>query len=407
MPFATLTAAWLLGAPVQASLEAGVRQEMRARSRTAADVGARVAGDAELRPHLIAGLAFSYPHFVLGYSPILNLREPYGRGARAEVLHNAELRMDLPLNQRFRLSAAQNLSYGENDFSSLTALINPAGTALEPVPRGLKARTLSSASSAGLQAQLSRLVTFGMTLGFTYSGGADRPSRAGLPIQRVFRLGTELGVRVSPLDSLATLLAASRTSFDTGAATHVLELGERWQRRLARHTDLTLTASVNAVQERRFSLMPGAAVSLVQRFAVPRLAPSEGGDGQTSGHAQAGGAARAAGLEGRLGASVAPYFDRLTTQLYERVQADASLLWAITNRAAATGSALWAMSLATPASSRMVLGLIQTGVSYRMDVAWQIEGGARNAWDWPLGPGQRPLHHWEAYVALSLREQLR
>lgn len=312
---------------VDVTYEVGVRTDARGRTPVAGDRGTILTGDLELAPRAQLRLGIDASSFQFQYAPTLLWREPtqpFLKEGSLLPLHRARLAFETRWPRGVFL-IAEDAAYGE---TYVGALRNPEG-ATEPVAELQNAGMVSylrSYSTVGIESRPSDRLTLGVSGGYQVSGspepvkvlppdpaaGPDAPVvivAPSLPFQYGPFLLANARVTVGRLDGLTTAAQVSQAHFNTGADQLVAQLRELWDRRLSRTVTLTLGAGAALTREdvvrttlarypgRYLDVLPLAQAGLDWRDVL-------------------------AGHPVRLDATLrmAPFTDRFTASVYERVE---------------------------------------------------------------------------------------
>lgn len=290
--------------------EVALRTDARTRTPLPGDRGTTLTGDLELAPRAQLSLGIDASTFHFQYAPTLLWREPL-QGARVDGvlgLHRGRIAFDTRWQQGV-FSIAEDAAYGQ---TYVGALRNPEG-AIEPVAEVQNPGMVSylrSSTTMGVQSRPTDRLTLGVSVGYQVSGSPDPlPDPPPLPLQYGPFALAHARATVGRLDGLTTSAQVHQAHFITGADQLVAQLRETWDRQLSRTVTFTLGAGVALAREgvvlTRLTPFPGTYVDLLPV-------------------AQAGVDWRdvLAGHPIRLDATLrmAPFSDRFTANVYERVE---------------------------------------------------------------------------------------
>ncbi len=290
--------------------EVALRTDVRTRTPIPGDRGTTLTGDLELAPRAQLSLGIDASTFHFQYAPTLLWREPL-QGARVDAvlgLHRGRIAFDTRW-QRGVFSIAEDAAYGQ---TYVGALRNPEG-AIEPVAEVQNPGMVSylrSSTTMGVQSRPTDRLTLGVSVGYQVSGSPDPlPDPPPLPLQYGPFALAHARATVGRLDGLTTSAQVHQAHFITGADQLVAQLRETWDRQLSRTVTFTLGAGVALARE---------------EVVLTRLTPFPGTYVDLLPVAQAGVDWRdmLAGHPIRLDATLrmAPFSDRFTANVYERVE---------------------------------------------------------------------------------------
>ncbi|MBI5071114.1 MAG: hypothetical protein HZB56_23090 [Deltaproteobacteria bacterium] len=332
-----LACAGLLASSLAAtpSLDLGVVAEGRYRTAAAPGAPTERFAEAELAPWIKAGVAAPGLDLAIDYRPLLTLTD--GGGGTVALLHQASLLGRWKPGAEWSLSAQLGGRTGKiNRYQLFTAGV-PSGDPTQPFPSvaTLGFRSLEGTLGLGVNPGLRHRLQISLTA--ADEGGARADDRRWLPRQQRLRAMAGLEWDMGPHDVLASVLDATGAKFSDGPSVGIAGLTETWRHAVSS----TL----------RFWVGGGPAWAAQRQAGVTatRLLPA----------AEAG-----AGYDGELGrlpwkgtlaATLAPFVDRITGAVPERVGLTANLV--------ATPSPVWRVE-GYGAVGRVVEGL-QKG-----DQAW-------------------------------------
>jgi hypothetical protein len=314
--------------------------------------------------------------YTLEYAPRLSFFDTNIMGVHPVFLNSGALRVEWH-TKRVRLSLGENVSYGEQNFSSLVtptatptdanAAGNPAPSAppttagVQPIP---KPDTILFASSTTI---LSSGISFrrwalDMSVGYQLSGGLNDKAKTLLPLQKGPFATASADYGLTKFDRLATTVAASELEFSNGPESIVVEANEAWRRMWARYTDTRLAVGIAGVRaktetngEHKTNAKPVAEFSIGQRF------PGRIDRGEV-----------------RLDLRMRPGVNRLSGLVDQSVGGTLSGRWQhdkLTLRI--SGGASQSVPTSSPSAFRSILGDI--GAGYQVSKALLVEVGARGS----------------------------
>jgi hypothetical protein len=402
---ALTTAQTRYGVQAQASLET------RARSKVTGDTpSAAAAGDAQVSPSLQAGLESGGGRLLVGYAPILRVREPYASTRRWEFNQRQFLFAQWSREARPRPYLVESFYYGLIDMASLFgSFAQGTGTApggvipnlgaptqgpvpLQNIELG-RAKEIFLDVAGGVAWPLSRTVTLDTSGGFFYGGGVDTPSRWVLPEQFAGRGQARLEGQLSEVTTLLGTLGGSYARFlraadrEPMAQFTLVDLTGRLRRQLLVTTQLELGVGgavvagyAGAQQRLGFSGAPIVEALLNHRFA---------------------GGAHVATLE--VGARVSPFVDRFLATVYTRADGTLTLSYAFQERwrLSARGGVGRSLADVVTSTSGAVGEILTTYVEARAAYVhpryWRVELAGTNS---TVVIGTQTVNNW--LVSLSL-----
>ena len=243
---------------VDVKYEVALRTDLRARNPLPGDLGTTVTGDLELIPRAQVSLGIDASALQFLYAPTILWREPQ-QGARSQVLPLQRGRVAFDTHwSRGTFHVSEDAAYGQ---TYVGALRNPEGAA-EPVAEvqslGI-VHYVRSFTAVGLESRPSDRFTLGLVAGYQVSGSTDpppaqtdplgSPAVSALPLQYGPTALASGRVTVTRQDGLTTSAQVSQAHFITGADQLVAQLRETWARQLSRTTTFTLGAGAALARE--------------------------------------------------------------------------------------------------------------------------------------------------------------
>jgi hypothetical protein len=282
--------------------------------------------------------------------------------------------------------------------ADIGAIRNPddpgqTGTAVNPVQTLAGVPYLRSATAMTLEGQLSNRVTLGGGAGFSISGSPDGTTN-GLPLQYGPNGSLRLRWLATRLDALTTAAAVFSSHFLTGQDQLVTTLTETWDRPVTRTWSISLGGGAALTRE-VVTAMQGTPGTYIEILPVGSASSSWNDKFGTQ--------------PVRLGVSVrlAPFADRFTGFVYERLEARVQgdwkpgRDWAVT--AAGSGALAVAIGRAEQKGDRLVSG--EAALTWTARQWLLLQASARVLWtEQPrLGvPGQVQA---VGVISVTVREQ--
>lgn len=389
-----LTLAALTAAATELEYTLSARAETRARSPLPGDHGAGPTSDVELQPSLTAALSAVPVRFELGYLPTLVIRD-LGGDSPMLPLHRGRASLQWH-RERFTARLGEDGAWGITDLGPLLTTdgsVTPGQVGSARVAGQVP--YLRSASVLSLEGPLGAHVLLGGEASYLISGST---TSALLPLQWGPAALARLGWDATPLDRFKTATEFMHADFNTGHSQTLWELTETWNRKLSRPLSLEVMGGA-AVIRQLLPIVTGGPLSGVYFDAQPvagvmltALVPLP-----------------AAVLELRGRTRLAPYADRFSALVYERLEAVASAQWVYRHELTlgCSGSGAWSFQ--------------ETGSARVSD--WLLAGEATAAWTatpWLLlaaaaraahvevpGPTTSFQNQWLIGVSATVREQER
>jgi hypothetical protein len=296
----------------EASYAVAARTDLRTRSPLPGERGSIVTGDLEFVPDLQGALRWSTGLVSLQYNPSLLLREPQVLGP-VTFLHRGRFLVTKRW-ERVSLTLVQEGAQGRLDVG---ALRNPEGSTPGGVPELQTLGTVPyvrSASLAVLDAQPSARVALTVSGGYLISGSPVAGNS--MPLQWGPIASARLRLSASGRDTFSTELQASSARFATGQEQQIAQATETWERRLT--TALTASMGAGVAVTREYIIeVPGGPIAGTFLEVLPVVLATA--------------AWRQPGLvqpvQVTASARMAPFADRFTGQVYERIEARLQADW--------------------------------------------------------------------------------
>lgn len=382
----------------------GVRSEVRARTPLPGDLGcalsadggmpACLTGDLELDPLLDLSLAGDTTTLTLQYAPTLIWREPQtGSQSRLLPLQNGTIGLTRRWSQAV-FTLTENAAWGLADIGALRTDPSQPLTAVNPVQTLGGVPYLRSATLMTLDGTASSRVSLGASAGFSISGSPEG-TQNGLPLQYgpsgAFRLRW-LATRVDALTTGANLFSAR---FITGQEQLIATLTETWDRPLSRTWSLSLGAGAALTREVVVEMqgVPGTYLEV-----LPVASASMNWNDEIFGTQPV-----------RLGVSarLAPFADRFTGAVYERLEGRLqgdwrpARNWVVT--AAGSGALAVPIGMVQQAGDKLVSG--EAAVTWTAQPWLLLQASARVLWTEQPRSGIPGQVQAAGVVSVTIREQ--
>jgi hypothetical protein len=374
----------------EAEYTVSLQSELRARSSLPGDEGTGPTVDFELLPVAAGRLGGAGFLFDLSYRPSLVFRDLPGTGPFLP-LH----RVSAALQWQRVWTLLQLRGEGARGLVDLGPLLTndgllgpvvvPASTTLGLVNYE---RLMGSLS---LQQGLSAHVWLLAEGAYEVSGSTDNVQ---LPLQWGPRGVLQVRVEATQVDTLTTGVVGSHADFSTGQSQTVVEVTQRWARRLSRQLLGEATAGLAAVKQQVLPQTAGDA--LRSTLAVEPVASL----GLTASVPL-----RFSTLELRASVGLEPFSDRFTATVYERLDGKVGAAWVL-RKELALGLALSAARSFPPASGATPPDFYvaaETTVALTLQ-PWLVLGAALRASHTELlTPGSTPNNQWLTSLSVTVR----
>lgn len=364
-----------LAADVAAAITLSDRTETRLRQP--GDTPAGPSLDVATAPEARLSLGLPRIGCTLTYAPRLTFWDVNDDGAQPTWLNAGKARLDWRASDEATLSLDQSASYGAMSFAGL---ILPAGQEGAPprvdvIPSTQIIQLESSSTTLDSHVALRRW-ELRSEVGYQVSGGADDAARSILPLQRGPLADAVVTYAASPVDHVATTLAASKTTFSSGPEIELVEGDEGWKKAWSALTETNVTLGVSEARVEASPLVgafreidPVAEAVLEQRILSDE-------DRVTL----------------RVGVRLGPVVNRLLGIVDERVQGTLLSKWThgpfVVN---AFGSAQQSVPTGGPNATTLFTG--ELGLTYAASEAVALDVGVRGMWqraNQPLTPIATP-----------------
>lgn len=308
------------------------RADVRLRTPLPGDVGKPLTADLELLPAGRLSLGWSRTLIEFSYTPSLLFREPHLQGpVRLMNRGSAAVRTRW---RRATFALQQQGSYGQADVGALRTREDSLGSApvVEVQTLGL-VPFVSSATTATLDLSTSERGRLSVTGGYLLSGSPDNPV---LPMQRGPLVRASFRFAFDRRDTLTTTTQATHADFVNGQQQTYAFLTEEWSRQPTRLLNLSVMGGVAFTHEVVPEGLPSQLVAGTYDEVLPVAATTLAWRDAVS----------TPTLQLETGLRLAPFADRFTGLIYERVEARLtgrkvlSHLWLSSNLGAA-----WAVPL--------------------------------------------------------------
>lgn len=285
------------------------RTDVRTRSPLPGDRGSIITGDVELLPDLLLGLRSRTSGISLQYNPSLLLREPQTLGP-VTFLHRGRL----TASTRGAHAGVSFVQEGAWGMADVGALRQPEGSTPGTLPDLQTVGTLPyvrSATALVVDASPVARVNFGVSAGYNLSGNPE--GNSALPLQWGPAASARLRLAATRVDGFTTSLQGSAAWFSTGAEQLITTLTETWERQFSRTFSTTLGAGAAFTREVVVAVQGGPIPG--EYFEVlPVVVATASWREDTQ-------------LMLGLNVRMAPFADRFTGLVYERVEARAQAEW--------------------------------------------------------------------------------
>jgi hypothetical protein len=305
------------------------------------------------------------------YAPRLFLGDVRG------IRHDALLGANWQESRNTNLAFSQSFHYGRSEFTWDPGARRPFDNLEALLP--LVPDELFSDTEAGFSRLLSRNLTLNVGGGYLVYGGASRASQDLLPLQQGPQLYASLDQELTRNDRISTALFASQTFVSGGRRNSLVELSESWRRLLGPSTRSTFSAGVSGVRRTApdylsLDVYPVGSAELEHDLL-----------------------ARTQRLELKALAAFAPHRSRVTGDLVERAELQASARWVVRENLSIRGRGAAARELG---AARLLLSAIDVVYRPRPDLSFTV--GAEALWQHlPAQPGSLAFH-WVAFTALNV-----
>lgn len=344
----------LTAAAVDVTWAASARTELRVRNPfandSAASLDAGITADLELDPAASVALGVDNAVFAFSYTPTLIWREPQ-TGGRLLPLHQGRVGWTQRW-QRATLALSEEGVYGVADIGSLRTPDGSQPGAVGEVQTLGGTPYLRSTTVGLLELRPGDRVSLGFGGGYHVSGSPEGTTN-GLPLQWGPTASARLRLEASRLDGLTTNAQFAWSIFDTGQEQLVASLAEAWDRRVTR--TLSFTAGAGAALTRAV-VTPDVGVPGEYLEVLP---VANAGVTWRNELAQQ-------PLSVNLALRMAPFADRFTGLVYERLEGRLGAEW--------QPAARWAVTAGTSGALAVALG--------RADQAgdWLLGGDGAATW---------------------------
>jgi hypothetical protein len=339
---------------VDVTYTVSVQSDVRGRTPLPGDVGTTITSDLQLDPRGEVTFGWSTTTVGLQYTPVLLWREPQ-TGGRLLTLQRGRVGFGHRWG-RAQLLLTQEGAWGQQDVGALRTDGNPL-TQVGEIQTFGGIPYVRSATFATLDASPSERVRLNLSGGFTYQGSPERPDA--LPLQWGPLVNASLRVGVTRVDSLTTAASFMSSTFTTTEEQAIGQLREVWERQLSRTVQLNLGAGLALT---RMVIIQSLNQALPEGPRCDTLVPRTCWDVLPVATAGLGWNDRIRSMPARFGlsTSLAPFADRFTGNVYERIEARAQAelqparLWRL--RAAGGMAYATALGLAAQAGDQFYSG---------------------------------------------------
>jgi hypothetical protein len=348
----------LLFVGVRTTFDISLRQELRARSSYASDIHqGPAAADILLTPQAGLEVQKDQTDFKLSYFPRFYLPEFYARFLPL-ALHRATASFTTPITQRYDLGLDAQGTYGAMNFSNLVSDATTSINGLQPVPQVLFTNYLSVGGRAGLSALLVPRLRLDTVVDHTSAGGADKQAQIGFPVRNATRAGPVLTSTIDSINTVGWTATGERDFFSNGVLYWSGESTVAWTHRFSRIVQAQVAAGGSLITQ---LFNPGwtpptpypiATVNVTQTYLF----------------------GRERGLTVSAYGMLRPYFDRLTTLLYERMQLGTTLSARLAKPIAVELGGIYALSMPTISNAGTNVGMLQASITgdFHKNVSTQL-----------------------------------
>lgn len=379
----------------EANYLVSARADVRTRSPIPGESTAPITGDLELLPAALVNLRWKLTTLTLQYNPSVLMRQPHLLGP-VTVLNRGRVQL-VNRWERHTLSLLQEGAAGISDIGSLRMPEGALAGAVTEVQTAGLTPYVRSASYASFDGSPVERVGYSVTAGYLISGSPNAPLTMPLqwgPVaQARFRAG------IGRLDSLTTSAQGWAAWFVVGHQQYVAWLTETWERQLGR----TVTGSLGA----------GAAVTKEHIAEVPGLLnPPIPGDylevlPVTSVAVNWRQPLRGAMVQANATVRMAPFADRFTGAVYERLEARAQGEWRPEHTVTVTGAGGVAYAVpigrATQAGDRVIFA--EGGVVWLLEEWLGLGFLGRALWVEMPRLGTPGMLQWVATFSVTVQDR--
>lgn len=269
--------------------------------------------DLEFLPVLQGTLRWSRTSFMLRLNPSVLLREPH---LSSQLFALAAGQAQLTTRgERWDLAVAQDASYGIQDVGTLR---NPDGSLPTGVPEVQTVGAvpfMRSGTTVTLNGAPSRRTAYTLLAGYLVQGSPD-PTNVTLPLQWGPQARAVFRYQATRPDWLATAAQVSQATFSTGQQQLISMVTQAWDRTWTPRIFSTAGAGVALTRE-TIIFIPGGPQPGDYFEVLPVVYASAGTRERIKTQV----------LTFDVGARMAPFADRFTGAVYERVEANAQMTW--------------------------------------------------------------------------------
>ena len=355
-----LIAPLLLASVAGSTLEASVRGETRAAASQGSGGSLQPSLDFEVDPRADLHLTWPTAALAVAYAPLATV--PTAGSPPVRLLQQAELSLEGQASADVHLYLHAQGSYGDADLSPVAQAATDPAVPIQSLPAVTTIHYLSSQTSAGLDAVLHRHLRLSLSAGWVVSGGIDVVAQQTMPLLRGPLAEVALAVTASRLDVLTTRVLGSSSLFTTGVRASVATAEEDWGRLLSASWTLRLAAGAGVSDIRGSSLvapglhwLPVAEAGLAYKPNIKSL-----------------------DLRGGLSLRAAPIVDRITSEVYERVDGRLAASWDVSRALKLTGQ-VSAGVVASGTRQGNTIAALEATASFASGVDWAFSVGLRAA----------------------------
>lgn len=302
--------------------------------------------------------------------------------SNVNILHRGRLGVAWH-DQTVRISAAEDLQYGQESFATLTSALPATGLPrLDVLPPPTTIDYVRMRTIALATVELERRATFTSGVEYWLEGGANEESQRALPLHRGPRVAAAVEYRLSRRDRVASAIVAQRLVFSSGPEDTIVEASERWRHAIDRETEASFRVGSAVTAERSDASSPlryGVHPVVEARIAHDLLNQLQ--------------------LLGEV--SVQPIVDRVTGSIDERVAARVASTWWFVPRFAVRAVGGITRSVQSDAASSVSFAVGEAAFIYQPSPEVRAELGTRAAWQ-GVGREDSGPASWAAFLALTL-----
>jgi hypothetical protein len=381
------------------SLELGLGSEGATRTVSIEGTSAQTFLDVSVSPRVRLVADERRLQLAVDYAPsLLWLDATSGEGP--DVTHTAHLTGSWSLDPRWRLGGSANATYGITNFLA-SPVTSPTGNQTPGVPTLASLRYGHGDAAVNLAGDLGRGLGTRASLEYSIDGGVDGPSQTTLPVLRSIRFLAGLDWHATGTAVVANSLDVVGTELGTGRRAATALLTVTWRQRSGPQDEWWLGAGGSTYYEDgggRPSIL-GAFPAGEAGYQHTTLIATQPGEGERTGPEQARAEQR---VVERIALRALPYFDRLTGDVYERVEAAGSAGWTLGER--------WRLEMGLiagviPRSNEAPASLasVETHAGWRpgkLEIRW----GVRALWQRDVRVSAQAIREMRAFLGVAFAD---